>query len=441
MSSRTDRPATATIAHEDEHHRGGTVDASLHLGRHLPGLSRPTAVRIPWDSPTVRVVLASTLLAPLGIALITPGLPVIQARFGLTEAQTSLIISAYFVTGIVLSPVIGLLEDRIGRRPVLVPSLLLFSLSGVAIVFVPSYSMVVALRVVQGTAAAGIFITTVTVIGDTFEGAERSSILGVNTAVLSAGAAAFPIVGGVLATWGWNWPFALYLLGLPVGLYVYRALEEPPVDHDRRGLASIAQVFHALSAREAALLYGSAFMIELLLFGAVITALPFLLASTFGVSPVGIGLVVTGSLAASAVSAAQAGRLTRWFSDDTIIVLGFASAGVGLVAAWQASTPLALGFAGIVFGVGWGVTLPSIDDEVSEYVPASLRAEALSLRNSATFLGRAIAPVIFTTLAVSLGYQTLMLAAGVVGFLAGLVGLVLARWPRTGSSTDTGHPI
>ncbi|WP_336360295.1 MFS transporter [Haladaptatus sp. ZSTT2] len=382
----------------------------------------------------MRVVFASTLLAPLGVALITPGLPVIQERFALTDAETSLVISSYFVTGILFSPLIGLLEDRIGRRRVLIPSLVGFSLAGAAIAFTPSYSIALVLRVIQGTAAAGIFITTVTLIGDTFAGVQRSAVLGANTAVLSAGAAVFPLVGGALATSSWNAPFLLYLLGLPVALFAALALTEPSVEHVTHGFGSFREVIRALSAREATLLYGSAFMIELLLFGAVVTAIPFLLDSAFAVGPVGIGVVVTAALVASTVAASQSGRLVKHLSDDAIIVLGFAFASVGLVAAWLANSPTSVGLASFVFGAGWGLVLPAIDDDVSEFVPVEFRAEALSLRNSTTFLGRTLAPVLFASLAPFWGYQSLLLAAGVLGFASGLGGWLLSR--RTGGITD-----
>lgn len=423
------------VERESGHRRGSMVDASLPVGRHLrEGLGREDA-SIPWESPTVRVIFASTLLAPLGIALISPGLPIIQERFSLTDAQTSLIISSYFVTGIVLSPVIGLLEDRIGRRAVLVPCLVGFSLTGAAIAVVPSYWIAIAFRIVQGTAAAGIFITTVTLIGDTFDGVQRSAVLGTNTAILSAGAAVFPILGGFLATQAWNAPFLAYLLGLPVALFASLTLEEPATEHGGRGLDSFRRVVTSLSAREAVLLYGSAFTIEILLFGAVFTAIPFLLFEAYGATPVTIGFVVTGALAASAVAASQTGRLTRFLSDESLIVLGFASAGAGLVVAWFAGSPVVIGLASVVFGAGWGLTLPSIDDEVSEFVPGEVRAEALSLRNSTTFLGRTLAPVVVTGLAVTWSYPVILLAAGVAGFASGLVGLVLSRWPTT-----TGEP-
>jgi MFS transporter, ACDE family, multidrug resistance protein len=414
---------------ESDHRRGSMIDSSMLTGHHLRGLRGHETSSVPWGSSTVRVVFVSTLLAPLGIALLSPGLPVIQDRFALTDAQTSLIISMYFVTGIVLSPFIGLLEDRVGRRHVLVPCLLGFSVAGAAIALAPNFEVVIALRVVQGTAAAGIFITTVTVIGDTFEDVQRSAVLGANTAVLSTGAAIFPIVGGVLFTSTWNAPFLAYLLGIPVAMFAYATLEEPSIEHEARTLGSFQRVIAALSPREAALLYGSALMIELLLFGALFTAIPFLLTEEYGATPIEIGFIITAALVASAVASAETGRLARYVTDDMIIILGFAGAGLGLVGVWFANSYYAIGVSGTVFGAGWGVTLPAIDDDVSEFVSAEFRAEALSLRNSATFLGRSVAPVLFTSLATLWTYSFLLLVAGVVGFASGLLGMVLSRQP------------
>jgi hypothetical protein len=219
----------------------------------------------------------------------------------------------YVLIGIVLSPVVGLLTDRVGRRRVLVPSLFVFSAAWSAVALGPSFPVVLTLRVVQGTAAAGIFVTTVTV------------------------------VGGALAAVSWSTPFLVHLLGFPVTLVAYRALPEPPGERERRGIPYVGRVAAALSVHDAPLLYGAAFAIELLLFGAVITALPFLLFETYGLSLVQIALVITAAEAASAVAATQSGRVARRRSDDATIGLGVGCVGVGLVGAWAAPSVVLVG--------------------------------------------------------------------------------------------------
>ena len=346
------------------------------------------------------------------MALISPGLLVFLNEFGVTDAGASLLLSAVLIPGIFLSPVMGLLTDRLGRRRVLVSSLFVWSLAGGAIALGPAFPVVLTLRFVQGTALAGIGITTITLISDVFEDVQRNAVLGVNTAILSAGAAAFPLVGGALVTVSWNAPFAMYLLGLPVALFALRVLEEPSGERETRNLVYLRRVVAALSAREATVLYGSAFVIDFLLFGAVFTALPFLLAATYGLSPILIGLVVTTGEVASTVAAMQNGRLAQYRSDYGIITMGFVATGVGLVGAWIARTPLSIAIATLGFGAGWGVALPSIDAGVSDLVPTQFRAGALSLRGSASFIGRAAGPILFAAIAVQSGYRILLLLAG-----------------------------
>ncbi|WP_158057618.1 MFS transporter [Halorussus halophilus] len=405
---------------------------------------------VPWGSRTVRVVLASTALAPLGVPLIAPALPVVRDTFGLTVARVSLLVSLYFVTGIVLSPFIGLLADRVGRRRVLVSSLLIFSLAGGAMALASNFGTVLAIRIVQGTAAAGIFITTVTLIGDAFEGVQRNAVLGVNTAVLAAGAAVFPLVGGYLVTFGWNVPFFAYLAGLPVALFAHLRLEESRTERNggtvsgetgtggadratrtgvavRGSLGYLQRVLRTVATRSAVVPYGTAFLTELLAFGAVFTILPFLFEGTYGLSPLFIGAVITVTEVVSSLVAAANGRLARRFSDAQLITFGYACYGVGMVLAWLTTAVPVIVAGVVVFGAGIGLTMPSVDALLSGLVRQEYRAGAFSLRNSTTFLGRATGPILFAGVATQTGYRPLLLATGVVGFLGVVGSLTLSR--------------
>ncbi|WP_433626015.1 MFS transporter [Halomicrococcus sp. NG-SE-24] len=393
----------------------------------VPEDMSPQSATVPWRSTTVQVVLASTFLAPLGVPLISPALPVVRDQFGITDATASLLISVYFLTGIVLSPLIGMLADRVGRRRVLVVSLFTFSLSGGALAFVGSFDLLLVIRLVQGTAAAGIFIATVTLIGDAFSGVQRNAVLGVNNAMLSAGAAAYPLVGGALVAVAWNAPFLAYFAGLPVAAFAFLTLEEPVTDREPRRLVYIRNALTTLSGRSTAVYYGSAFATEVLLFGSVLTALPFLLTAQYDLSPVGIGLVVTAAEVVSIVVSSQNGRLARSLSNRLLVAGGFASFGIGLVGTWLAPTALFVGVAVTFVGAGLGLSMPSVDAAISGLVSDRYRAGALSIRNSTTFLGRSLGPVLFAGLALTTGYRPLLLGAGLVAFAWSLVVLLATR--------------
>jgi MFS family permease len=159
----------------------------------------------------------------------------------------------------------------------------------------------------------------------------------------------------------------------------------------------------------------------------VFTALPFLLTAQYGVSPVGIGLVVTAAEVVSIVVSSQNGRLARSLSNRLLVAGGFVSYGVGLVGTWLAPTPLLIGIAVAFVGAGLGLSMPSVDAAISGLVSDRYRAGALSIRNSTTFLGRSLGPVLFAGLALSTGYRPLLLGAGVVALAWSLVVVLATR--------------
>lgn len=194
----------------------------------------------------------------------------------------------------------------------------------------------------------------------------------------------------------------------------------------RSSLAYLQRAVSTLAQRTALVPYGTAFLTEVLLFGVVITTLPFLL-DDFGVSPVFVGLALTASEVVSAAVAAANGWLAGRLSDERIIALGYLCYGVGPLVAWLDLSLAGMVVGAVVLGAGVGLTMPSVDALLSDLVTTEYRAGALSVRNSVTFLGRAVGPILFAGVAATTGYQPLLLGAGVVGFAGGVGVLLLGR--------------
>ncbi|WP_139136067.1 MFS transporter, partial [Haladaptatus sp. W1] len=247
------------------------MDHTTEVGSQVASVDEPTET-VPWHSRTVQTVLISTALAPLGVPLISPALPVFRNVFEITDAQASLLVSTYFLVGIVLSPFIGILADRIGRKRVLVAGLLAFGVLGGAMAIAPTFELLLVLRIAQGTAAAAIFITTVTIVGDVFDGVQRNAVLGANVAVLSATAALFPVLGGALTGIAWNAPFLAYLVAIPVAVFTQVALDEPHHVDGEQGIAYLADAARSIVKPSLLALFAVAFITEFLLFGVIFTA-------------------------------------------------------------------------------------------------------------------------------------------------------------------------
>lgn len=196
----------------------------------------------------------------------------------------------------------------------------------------------------------------------------------------------------------------------------------------------------ALPTGQALGLYGSTIFVEFVTFGAVLTAMPFILFDEYGTSPLVVGAVITANLLVSAVVSANNGRFASRVSERQLIALGFVMVGIGLLVSWTAGGPIEFGVAAMIFGSGYGLIFPSVDSSITTIAPASYRAGALSLRNSATFLGRGTGPLLFALAATAIGYRPVLAVSAGVSLAVGVGGnCTNPRMNKTGLGVASGY--
>lgn len=386
-----------------------------------------TAAGLPWRSSTLYLVTATAALAPLDVVLVGPALPSIAAAFGVGSARAGLVITAYAVPGVVAAPLVGLLADRAGRRRVLVPCLVLFGVAGVGVGLMDDFRLVLALRFVQGCVGGSILASlALTLAGDFYEGPRRNAVVGFVSAAVTVSAAVLPAVGGALATLSWRAVFYAYALSALVGVAVYLDLSEPSLGGvgDGRDGSYLRDALDAIPIDRAVGLYGAGLVGYALFFGALLTAVPFLLTDAYGLGSGRIGGLITGVSLLGAVVALANGRLARYRRSTELLVVGLGCYGCGLAATWFAGSLAALAVALGLFGVGHGLTQPSLAAALGSLGPGRFRGGVMSLRTSVVLAAQAVGPPLFTAPAAALGYRPLLLAGGVGGLVAAAVGAV-----------------
>jgi ACDE family multidrug resistance protein len=390
---------------------------------------------VPWRSRRPYLLLAAAVVAPLDVTIVGPALPAIAAEFGVSSARSGLVITAFAVPGAVLAPVVGTYADRLGRRRVLVPCLLVYGVAGLAVTLATDLWTVLALRAVQGSVGGSILASlALALVGDYYDGPRRNAVMGVVSAAVSFSAAAGPVLGGTLAARSWDAPFYLYGSGVVVAALVYRYLDDPPAadpgDAPDHLLAYLRAAVASLPAREAAAVYGATLVGFALFFGGVLTAVPFLLAG-FGLDAGRTGALITAATMVAAVVALFNGRFARRLSNLGLITVGFLGYAAGLVGAWAAPSATAVLLALGVFGAGHGLVLPSVASALSELAGPDFRGGVLSLRTSVVLASQAIGPPLFTLPAGAVGYAV-PLALGGVGALLTAAGLYHLAGGRPG---------
>lgn len=169
-------------------------------------------------------ILITVLLDMLGIGLIIPVLaPLVTSMTdgGIAEgsAMYGWFISAYALMQFVFAPVLGNLSDAIGRRPVILISLLGAGLDYLLLAFAPTLWWLFVGRVISGITGANI-TAAYAYIADVSPPEVRAKNFGLIGACFGAGFIFGPAVGGMLANYGLRTPF-LVAAGLTLLNWVY----------------------------------------------------------------------------------------------------------------------------------------------------------------------------------------------------------------------------
>jgi len=340
------------------------------------------------------MIFGVTLTAVMGVSSITPAFPQMAQALHVSTEQIGLLITAYTVPGIFLTPFLGIIADRFGRKRILIPSLLLFGIAGSACFLARSFVWLLILRFFQGIGGASLGSMNVTLIGDLYDGKRRATAMGYNSSVLSVGTASYPAVGGAMAVFGWYYPFLLPIIAIPIGALVLWKLKNPTPDKDLDLGNYITNLIGTLKSWTVVGLFSVNFLTFIMLYGAMLTYFPVLLDQRFGKSSLVIGLMLAAASVVTAISSSQLGRLSAYIHErrliltasllylSTFLLLSF------IHSFWLLIIPV------LLFGLGQGLNIPSTLNLLTYQAPMKYRAAFLSVNWTVIRGGQALGPLI-----------------------------------------------
>ncbi|WP_124080127.1 multidrug effflux MFS transporter [Pigmentiphaga humi] len=161
------------------------------------------------------VVLALlTMVGPLGIDAYLPSFHAIGASLQASPLAVQQTLSFYMAGMSVMMLFYGTLSDSLGRRPVMLVSLLLFTLTSALAALATSIEMLIAVRVLQGLCGGAGMVIARAMVQDRFRGSEAQRMMAMITMVFGVAPALAPVIGGWLqAALGWRsvfWFLALF---------------------------------------------------------------------------------------------------------------------------------------------------------------------------------------------------------------------------------------
>ncbi len=364
---------------------------------------------------------------------LSPALPEMLAFFTAqgytsTTVKLTLTLPALFIA--LGAPIAGVISDRYGPGKLLIGSTFLYALSGTTGFFISSFPMILLGRAVLGLSVAGILTTSTALIGSSFAGEKRNRFLGLQTAWMGFGGVIFLNLGGLLAGYSWQSPFAIYGLAIVVLPLLVRGLRGAKGGSTSgRGAQPNASHVPPPPLAPTLLAYGLAF-IAMAMFYLVPVQVPFLLKSMNINSTLMAGLAVsTATLAGGFASLAYA-RIRRHFAPAGMFVVSYILMGSGLLMLGlsQGLYTILLGTAGV--GVGMGLMLPALNQYLLETMPVQTRGRALGLLSMHLFLGQFLSPIFTDGMASRIGLADTFIAGAALLFVAPLSAMFLKVFPR-----------
>lgn len=156
------------------------------------------------------------MLVALGVAVVAfgfqqtaviPAIPTIEHALHASRTWTAWVLSGYLVASSVFTPLVGKLGDRIGKRRMLVTSLVVFLVGSVGAGLAPGLAVLVVFRAVQGVGGA-VFPLTLAMARDLLPDDRVGAGIGLLTGGFGLGTAlGFGLSGFLITTAGWRWIF------------------------------------------------------------------------------------------------------------------------------------------------------------------------------------------------------------------------------------------
>jgi len=307
-------------------------------------------------------------------------------------------------------------------KVVLVPCLVTFGVFGIVAATAQTFTVLLLARLAMGFGSGGLINLAVVMIGDNWSGAERTRLVGLNSAVLTLGLAVVPLSSGLITDLAsWRWALALYSTALVTAGAVAMLIENVRPAQTGNVRSQIRGAFRILRQPVliASLISGT--LTFALIFGIFLATIPVHLEEEFGLSAGWRGAIIALPAIASSVVSANLGRLRRTLGLRVLLVSGSTMFVAAFLALGTTATLAILIVAVIVYGIGEGAIIPALQDTAVTVAPAAYRGGVLAVWVGFVRLGQTVGPLLAAALTGATSTSTTMVVgAGVAMMIVAL---------------------
>ncbi|MGV1049923.1 MAG: MFS transporter [Solirubrobacterales bacterium] len=165
---------------------------------------------------TLVLVSIATFMLLLDVTIVNVALPDIQRELQASLSSLQWVVDAYSLMLAAFLLTAGSLGDRLGRRRVFTIGFGIFTFASFLCGIADDPTLLNLARGLQGVGGAGMFATSLALIGQEFHGKDRATAFGIWGAVVGGAVAVGPLIGGIVTeSFGWEW---IFFINVPIGV-------------------------------------------------------------------------------------------------------------------------------------------------------------------------------------------------------------------------------
>ncbi|MBE9169545.1 MFS transporter [Pleurocapsales cyanobacterium LEGE 06147] len=385
------------------------------------------------DSISTRLTLlmVSTLTVMSG-ATIAPSLPSMREHFATVPNADYLVRLALTLPALFIAlgaPLVGIIIDRLGRKPLLLLALCLYGIAGSSGFLLSNLNWLLVGRAFLGVSVAGIMTIATTLIADYYAGSARAQFLGLQAGFMGLGGVLFLTLGGFLADINWRLPFLIYLIALALVPLALLSLPEPSRQQLDQNIAHVPTTeFQRFPLQLVALTYGIA-VITQIVFYFIPVQLPFYLTQVANTNAAQEGFAIALLSFFSALSSILYRRIKARLSFIAIYGIAFINMalGYGIISSTGNYGVVLVGLT--IAGAGLGLLMPNMNLCLTSVTPEMLRGRVVSGITTSFFLGQFLSPFVSQPLSKIVGLGAAYgWASGLMLILSSIALLASWRW-------------
>lgn len=391
---------------------------------------------------TLLTILLSSMVILMGAAAVAPALKPMAEHFDIdSEFVISLVVSLPSLSCAIVGFAMGYLADRIGKVRVFFLAMVIFTISGAISFFLDDFYLILVFRFILGIGITGISLTTTALIGEYYFGLKRAKVIGYQAAAIGIGTLVLETLGGSLADIGWNYPFLIYLVGIPIillGLVSIRdpsRIERPPAE----AVSVMPEELHVPNLRKKiAFCYAMVFLEMFLMFTVPMNFSYYISDMDEPYVMMGVLLGIMG-VAQAVFSILYSRRVTKFRSYDAY-ALSFLMMGVSLLLLYEPKLPITF-VSMVIMGCSLGLLMPTVIADLSMYSTVKTSGKVMGGYSVFLNLSNFITTLIFSPLLdLAGGYCKAYAIMGAAGILVMIVVLGVKSTDRE-TAPDNGRSI